>query len=73
MSSDSFTHPEDLMEIRNLRLQIEDYRDFISWIFDNPEDEGIHWMSENEAWDLFRKWENRSTPEPETTGNQTAC
>lgn len=73
MSKDSFSNQDDLREIRNLRSQVEDYRDFISWIFDNPEDHGIHWMSESEAWDLFRKWQDEKPIEPETTGNQTAC
>ena len=56
---DTFTHPEDARQLRLLRAQVEQYRDFIGWIFDNPDDEGIHWMSESEAWELFEKWQNK--------------
>jgi hypothetical protein len=55
------SNSEDKKEIANLRLQIESYRDFIDWLFDNPDDEGIHWMSESEAWKLFQKWQTNNS------------
>jgi hypothetical protein len=71
MKADLFTHPEDAREIRQLRAQIENYRDFISWIFGTDmkggiNSEGIDWMSEDEAWELFEKWqdENYKTEQP---------
>jgi len=62
-AQDIMTHPEDARQIRLMREQIETMRDFIGWIFDNPDDEGIHWMSESEAWELFHKWEEKTYPE----------
>lgn len=56
---DLITHPEDARRIAEMREGIERLRDFIGWIFDNPDDEGIHWMSESEAWELFQKWEEK--------------
>lgn len=64
---DLFSHPEDVRQIQNLKYSIERLHDFIAWIFDNPDDEGIHWMSEREAWELFEKWEekqNNQTSQP---------
>lgn len=59
-SQNVWTHPQDAEEIRKLRIRIELLRDFIGWIFDNPDDEGIHWMPESEAWELFEKWEEKN-------------
>lgn len=53
------TNEADRREKEMYRQSIERFRDFIGWIFDNPDDEGIHWMSEGEAWDLFEKWEDK--------------
>lgn len=58
-SQDVWTHPQDAEEIRKLRAAIESYRDFIGWLFDNPDDEGIHWMSESEAWEMFDKYQEK--------------
>lgn len=63
-AQDIFSHPQDVEEIRKLKACIEDYRDFIGWLFDNHDDEGIHWMSEGEAWDKFRLWEEKQNFEP---------
>jgi hypothetical protein len=56
-SQDTWTHPEDARQIKLLRLQIENYRDFIGFLFD-PDNDITDWMSESEAWDLFNKNQN---------------
>jgi len=62
-SQDVWTHPQDAAEIRKLRLHIDELRDFIEWLFDNPYDEGIHWISESEAWDLCNKHQKIQFPQ----------
>lgn len=61
MNQDSISNSEDKTQIANLRSQVESYRDFIGWLFDNPDDEGIHWMTESEAWTLFENHQSKHT------------
>lgn len=61
---DSYTDAESARKIKNQFLIIERMRDFIGWIFDNPDDEGIHWMTESEAWQQFEAWEDKTYPTP---------
>jgi len=69
-NNDSYTDAASRQKINEQFMLIERMRDFIGWLFDNPDDEGIHWMNESEAWELFEKWEDRTYGPPLITQNK---
>ena len=43
----------DYNEYKSMRLSVENFRDFIEWLFD----EEIDYMTQGEAWDKFEKFQ----------------
>ena len=58
-SNDSITPADTRIKIQQQFMIIERYRDFVGWLFENHNDEGIDWMTEGEAWDMFDEWEQK--------------
>jgi hypothetical protein len=61
--------PVDQEKIRNQFLIIENYRDFVGWLFDDPD--MIDWMSETEAWDKFREWQDKQAQQNDLGKDQS--
>lgn len=52
----------DKIQISNLKVSIERYRDFIGYLFD--ESEHCDHISESDAWKEFEEWEDKNNETP---------
>lgn len=68
---DLITHPADKERMRHDFYVIEQYRDFLEWLFEHE----IDWLTQSEAWEKFQQFQETQpknlNPMSQIKGNES--